>query len=72
MAKRKRSKTQQGYMGMTIPQGMRLGRNEKQDYLNSKKYLANFPTEGEFKRVPLNRAMRRLAKRIKIEIKEAK
>ncbi|OTA14041.1 hypothetical protein Xvie_04048 [Xenorhabdus vietnamensis] len=36
MAKRKRSKTQQGYMGMTIPQGMRLGRNEKQDYLNSK------------------------------------
>ncbi|WP_255334682.1 MULTISPECIES: hypothetical protein [Xenorhabdus] len=36
MAKRKRSKTQQGYMGMTLSQGMRLEIDKKQDYLNSK------------------------------------
>ncbi|KMJ44354.1 hypothetical protein AB204_14840 [Xenorhabdus khoisanae] len=72
MAKRKRSKTQQGYMGMTLSQGMRLEIDKKQDYLNSKKYLSNFPIEGEEMRVPLNRAMRRLAKRMKIEMKEVK
>ncbi|AOM39990.1 hypothetical protein [Xenorhabdus hominickii] len=71
MAKIKRSKTQQGFMGMTIPQGMRLGKDEERDYLNSKKYIANFSTEGEFLRVPLNRAMRRHAKKMKIELKEA-
>ncbi|MEX0447197.1 hypothetical protein [Xenorhabdus sp. SGI246] len=72
MAKRKRSKTQQGHMGMTMAQGFRLEIDKKQDYLNSKKYLSNFPVEGEEMRMPLNRAMRRLAKRMKIELKEAK
>ncbi|MDC9622104.1 hypothetical protein PSI22_10750 [Xenorhabdus sp. XENO-7] len=71
MGKKKRSKTQQGFMGMTIPQGMQLGKDEERDYLNSKKYLSNFLSEGEFTNVPLNRAMRRLAKRMKIELKEA-
>ncbi|QTL40949.1 hypothetical protein ACNFJN_08175 [Xenorhabdus budapestensis] len=72
MAKRKRSRTQQGYMGMTLAQGMRLEIDKKQDYLNSKKYLSNFPAEDEEMRMPLNRAMRRLANRMKIELKEAK
>ncbi|QTL40978.1 hypothetical protein HGO23_06460 [Xenorhabdus budapestensis] len=72
MAKRKRSRTQQGYMGMTLAQGMRLEIDKKQDYLNSKKYLSNFSAEDEEMRMPLNRAMRRLANRMKIELKEAK
>ncbi|PHM60948.1 hypothetical protein [Xenorhabdus ishibashii] len=72
MAKRKRSRTQQGFAGMTIPQGIRLERNEVADYTNVCKHLSNFKKTGDQIQMPLNRKQRRLAKKMKIGFKEAK
>ncbi|HCM64750.1 MAG TPA: hypothetical protein DIT05_19750 [Morganella sp. (in: Bacteria)] len=70
MGKRKRSRTQQGIAGMTIPQGMSLERNEVKDYANVCKHLSQFERSGDDIQMPLNRKQRRLAKKLKIEIRE--
>lgn len=70
MGKRKRSRTQQGFAGMTIPQGMSLERDEVKDYTNVCKHLSQFEKCGDEIRMPLNRKQRRLAKKLKIELKE--
>lgn len=70
MGKRKRSRTQQGIAGMTIPQGMSLERNEVKDYANVCKHLSQFERSGDDILMPLNRKQRRLAKKLKIEIRE--
>ena len=70
MGKRKRSRTQQGIAGMTIPQGMSLERNEVKDYTNVCKHLSQFERSGDDILMPLNRKQRRLAKKLKIEITE--
>ncbi|CBJ81135.1 hypothetical protein XBJ2_1060005 [Xenorhabdus bovienii str. Jollieti] len=67
---KRRNKTQQGYAGMTIPQGLSLERNEVADYTNVCKHLSNFKRIGDQILMPLNRKQRRLAKKLNIEITE--
>lgn len=70
MSKRKRSRTQQGIAGVTIPQGLSLERDEIKDYINVRKHLSQFERNGNDIRMPLNRQQRRLAKKLKIDIKK--
>ncbi|CDG95361.1 hypothetical protein XBP1_1230002 [Xenorhabdus bovienii str. puntauvense] len=67
---KRRNKTQQGYAGMTIPQGLSLERNEVADYTNVCKHLSKFKRIGDQIQMPLNRKQRRLAKKLNIEITE--
>lgn len=68
MAKR-RNKTQQGYAGMTIPQLFRLKENSITEYENSKRFIAPYSI-GDEVLIPLNRAMRRHAKKKGIKLEE--
>ncbi|PHM51133.1 hypothetical protein [Xenorhabdus sp. KK7.4] len=72
MAKRKRSRTQQGFAGMTIPQLVQIKEESMDIYTNSKKYIEPYSTNDGDVLIPLNRSMRRHAKKMKIEIKEVK
>nr|WP_282561619.1 hypothetical protein [Providencia sp. 21OH12SH02B-Prov] len=55
---------------MTIAQGLSLERNEVKDYTNVCKHLSQFERNGDDIRMPMNRQQRRLAKKLKIDIKE--
>ncbi|RAW90848.1 MULTISPECIES: hypothetical protein [unclassified Photorhabdus] len=72
MAKRRRSKTQQGFEGMTIPQLLQIKEGSTDGYVNSQKFIEPYSTHNGDILMPLNRSMRRHAKKMKIEIKEVK
>ncbi|PHM31330.1 hypothetical protein [Xenorhabdus innexi] len=72
MAKRKRSKTQQSFMGISVPQLIQLKDESPNTYENAKKYIDPYSTNDGNVLIPLNRSMRRYAKKMKIELKEAK
>ncbi|MEQ1969733.1 hypothetical protein ABLA30_22850 [Xenorhabdus nematophila] len=71
MAKSKR-KIQKSYSGMTIPQLVQMKEDSIDMYANSKKYIEPYSTNDGNVLIPLNRSMRRYAKKMKIELKEAK
>lgn len=71
MSKNKLSKTAQGFRGMNIAQAIQMERSEKQNYLNSKKFTNQYQVDPDTVRMPLNRSMRRYAKRMKINIEKA-
>ncbi|MDE9455462.1 hypothetical protein [Xenorhabdus bovienii] len=71
MAKGKRSKTQQQFEGMTIPHLFQIKEGSTNEYVNSKKFIEPFSTNDGNVLMPLNRSMRRYAKKMKIELKEA-
>ncbi|MEQ1968799.1 hypothetical protein ABLA30_17680 [Xenorhabdus nematophila] len=71
MAKSKR-KIQKSYSGMTIPQLVQMKENSIDMYANSKKYIEPYSTNDGNVLIPLNRSMRRHAKKMKIELKEVK
>ncbi|MGJ0639068.1 hypothetical protein [Xenorhabdus bovienii] len=66
---KRRNKTQQGYAGMTIPQLFRLKENSITEYENSKRFIAPYSI-GDEVLIPLNRAMRRHAKKKGIKLEE--
>lgn len=71
MSKNRLSKTTQGFRGMNAAQTMQMERNEKQSYLNCKTFTNQYQIDADTIRMPLNRSMRRYAKRMKINIEKA-
>lgn len=72
MAKKRSSKTRQGLCGLTLAQGHRLTLDPVNENAQCEQFVAQFSTGDGNVRMPLNRSMRRYAKHIGIELKEAK
>lgn len=72
MAKKRSSKTRQGLCGLTLAQGHRLTRDAAREDAQCRHFVAQFSTGDCNVQMPLNRSMRRYAKHIGIELKEAK
>ncbi|MBD2784156.1 hypothetical protein ID858_14025 [Xenorhabdus sp. DI] len=70
MPKGRRSKTQQEFGGMAVPQLFQIKEGSMNEYVNSKKFIEPYSTNDGNVLMPLNRSMRRYAKKMKIEIKE--
>ena len=68
MAKNRSSKTRQGVCGLTLAQGHRLTRDPVQENAQCKQFVAQFSTGDGNVKMPLNRSMRRYAKRIGIKL----
>ncbi len=66
---KRRSKTRQGFDGITTPQLFRLKENSITEYANSKRFIAPYSI-GDEVLIPLNRAMRRHAKKKGIKLEE--
>ncbi|HFT1688312.1 TPA: hypothetical protein ACHWHD_002771 [Providencia stuartii] len=71
MSKNRLSKTAQGFRGMNAAQAMQIKRNEKQSYFNCKTFTNQYQIGPDTIKMPLNRSMRRYAKRMKINIEKA-
>lgn len=69
MNSKRTRRTPQGIAGVTFSQGLRLEKSEEKDYLNIGKYLSKFKKNGDVIKMPLNRYQRRLAKKLKLDIK---
>ena len=70
MTKKRRSKTTQGFMGMNIGQAIQMDKSEKQNYENARQFTKQYEVSPDTVQMPLNRSMRRYAKKIKINIEE--
>ncbi|WP_370611778.1 hypothetical protein [Klebsiella aerogenes] len=68
MAKNRSSKTRQGLCGLTLAQGHRLTRDPVQENAQCEQFVAQFNTGDGNVKMPLNRSMRRYAKRIGIKL----
>jgi len=68
MAKRRSSKTRQGLCGLTLAQGHRLTRDPVPEQNNTQQFVSQYETGDGGVKMPLNRSMRRYAKRIGIKL----
>lgn len=68
MAKKRSSKTRHGLCGLTLAQGHRLTRNPVQENAQCEQFVAQFSTGDGNVKMPLNRSIRRYAKRIGIKL----
>ncbi|WP_025152664.1 hypothetical protein [Morganella morganii] len=70
MTKKRRSKTAQSFMGMNIGQAVQMDKSEKQNYENARQFTKQYEVSPDTVQMPLNRSMRRYAKKMKINIEE--
>lgn len=70
MTKKRRSKTTQGFMGMNIGQAIQMDKSEKQNYENARQFTKQYEVSPDTVQMPLNRSMRRYAKKMKINIEK--
>lgn len=71
MTKARRSKTSQGFIGLNIAQAIQMERNEKLNYQNTQQFTRRYEVSPDKVQMPLNRSMRRYAKKMKINIEKA-